>query len=81
MDAVESVDEWLSHGALLYRQHALNWKGSALHDFRRQFHARFESPQTLAQFLKCVALHVRALAAIAVFIGNEMEALVRRKFL
>jgi len=69
------------HGALFHRQHALNRKSGPPHDFRREFHARFEIPKTLAQLLKCIGVSCKGTRCNCNSHSDEMEALVRREFL
>src|SRR6185437_9943855 len=45
-----------------------------------QLNAGLECFETIAQLFKRVQLHVGALAAIAIFVGNEVKALAGRLF-
>ena len=56
------------------RQHALNGNACPLDDIGRKLDAGFERFETVAQFFERIQLHVRALAAIAILVGDEVEA-------
>ena len=77
VDPAEGIDQ--GRGRPSYFTASMRSSGTqrAPHDLGGQFHARFQVQQAVAQLLQRVELHVRALAAIAVLVGHEVEALAR----
>src|SRR4026207_2267901 len=62
-------------------EHALERDACAAHHVFAQFHARFEIEQRIAQLLERVQPHIRALAAVAVLVGDEIELLFRSQLM
>src|SRR5581483_231785 len=67
--------------ALLYCKHPLERNQRAFHYLRRQLDAWLQIFETRGELLERVQLHIRALAAIAVFVRDKIKSLARRKFL
>src|SRR5579862_708325 len=65
--------------SLLYSQHSFNGETRPRDDVRGEFHARFQVVQRSAQLFESVAPHIRAFAAIALLIGNEIKLFLRRQ--
>jgi hypothetical protein len=63
----------------LHREHALERHKSTLEDVVRNLDARLQIAEAIAELFEGVTLHIRALAAVAVLVGNEEEALVGRQ--
>ena len=70
--AAEGIDQWSS---VHYFTASMRSSGTSARRITSadKFHARLQVAQAVAQFLERVHLHVRALAAIAVFVGHEVE--------
>src|SRR5687767_2896575 len=79
VQAAESIDK--RHLALLYREHPLDWYCSFADDLRIKLNSRLQFAQCIAQLFERVLTHVWALAAIAVFVLNEMESFMWRELL
>src|ERR1700692_4128344 len=71
----------ISGFTLLHRQHAFNRRAGPRHQLGRQFHARLQIAERVAQFFERIALHVGAFAAIALLVENEKKFLAGRKLL
>src|SRR5690349_2365637 len=74
-----STSGWILIG-LPYGEHAFDRNQRAAHQLWGDFNSWLEIQQRIAQLFESVEPHVRAFAAIAVFVGNEVEFLPGRKF-
>src|SRR5579885_1038373 len=72
-------ESWTSWLTLTYREHAFERNQRAIHDLGRQFDTRPQSLQASLQLLERVQLHIRALAAVAILVRDEMKLFARRE--